>query len=154
MKEIDAKDIVEVIKNTKKITLPKSKSIKLSKLLTTSTLSSEVEEAIKELEGEYDISGFHIRNKDTHNKLINTIRQAFSDMQQERIDRDGTEQSLSKMVLELQSQIDKVREVVKEINIKASYKALGNIPYIDDKDLKTVSGLVVKFEELIKILGE
>ena len=49
-------------------------------------LDSDVDETIKELEGEYDISGFHIRNKQTHTNLINTIKQALSN-QQNKIDK-------------------------------------------------------------------
>jgi|LGVF01.2.fsa_nt_gb acyl carrier protein phosphodiesterase len=79
------------------------------------TISKEVFVNIDELIEEYGHivgkeKGLYIYSK----RDINTIRQALSDMEQERKDRDEVEQSLSKMVLNQQFYLDKIEEALNE----------------------------------------
>lgn len=114
----------------------------LSFFNTPSPLDSEMEEILKELEGEYDISGFHIRNKKTHNKLINTIRQALVDYKSKTV-------ATNIYVEDLENKLDKIEEVVNRIT-KNVELLLGE--YIGEEQfISTITNCTV---DLIQILKE
>jgi len=69
-------------------------------------MNKEVEEALKKVL-DYAVSPQY------ENVLI--LKQAFEDMKEERKQRDETEQSLSKWIVELENKLDEIEDFIRDI---------------------------------------
>ena len=77
-------------------------------------MNKEVEEAMEKLKDHY-LQIYNGKIELVDKELFDTIKQAFSDIEEERKQRDETEQSLSKWIVELQSKLDKIKEVIPKV---------------------------------------
>jgi len=75
-------------------------------------MNKELEEAMKRLRE-------CVRNSDDEYATV-IIQQAFSDMEEERKQRDETEQSLSKWIVELQAKLDKIVKLCNQLEYTES----------------------------------
>ena len=90
-------------------------------------MNKEVEQAMEKLKDHY-LQIYNGKIELVDKELFDIIKQAFSDMEEERKDRDETEQSLSKWIVELQT------EIKEATNIQAdSYKWINELQAKLDK---------------------
>jgi len=74
-------------------------------------MNKEVEQAMEKLKDHY-LQIYNGKIELVDKELFDIIKQAFSDMEEERKQRDETEQSLSKWIVELQAKLDEIKEIV------------------------------------------
>ena len=77
-------------------------------------MNKEVEEAMEKLKDHY-LQIYNGKIELVDKELFDTIKQAFSDIEEERKQRDETEQSLSKWIVELQDKLDEIEEVIPKV---------------------------------------
>ena len=105
-------------------------------------MNKEVEEALKKVL-DYAVSPQY------ENVLI--LKQAFSDMEKERKQRDETEQSLSEWVVELQSKLDKVRKLAKSKILRRNEdNTIYGTQYITVEEIEKLLEEDLRLEQILK----